>query len=196
MIQLIKEELNVKEVVFEKDLDKFMNFSLKPDFKAAGPILGKNVKLLAKGLAKVDAKEVINDLDNGKEVIINVDGAEIKLQKEFLNTIISAKDGFTVTMENNLFTILDTHISDELVSEGLAREFISKIQQMRKNSGFEVLDNINIYFKGDADILDAIEKHKNYIMEETLAIKLEKSDDASEEQELNGRQTFISVEKI
>ena len=196
MTQLIKEELNVKEVVFEKDLDKFMNFSLKPDFKAAGPILGKNVKLLAKGLAKVDAKEVISDLDNGKEVIINVDGAEIKLQKEFLNTIISAKDGFTVTMENNLFTILDTHISEELVSEGLAREFISKIQQMRKNSGFEVLDNINIYFKGDADILDAIEKHKNYIMEETLAIKLEKSDDANEEQELNGRQTFISVEKI
>ncbi len=196
MVLLIKEELNVKEVVFEKDLDTFMNYSLKPDFKAAGPILGKNVKLLAKGLAKVDAKQVIADLDNGKEVVIDVDENAIQLQKDFLMTQISAKDGFTVTMENNLFTILDTNISEELVSEGLAREFVSKVQQMRKNSGFEVLDQINIIFNGADEVEKAITTHQAYIKDETLAVNITISSDAQDKQDLNGREAFISVEKI
>ncbi|SHJ86716.1 isoleucine--tRNA ligase [Paramaledivibacter caminithermalis] len=197
LISLIKEELNVKEVVFAKDLKEFMDFSLKPNFKVAGPKLGKKIKAFGKALASLDASAVVPKLEKGEAITIDLDGEDFEVTNELVKINISAKEGFTVEMENNLFVILDTTLSEELVNEGFAREFISKVQQLRKNNGYEMMDNIKIYFDGDDEISKAVEIHKNYIMEETLAVSIERvSDDSFEKQDLNDHETGIKLEKV
>ncbi len=196
MSQLIMEELNIKEVVFEKNLDKYMNYNLKPDFKAAGPVLGKKVKSLAKALAQADVPKAIAELEADGKMTLDIEGENTELDKALINVNISAKEGFTITMENNLFTVLDTTITDELVYEGLAREFVSKVQQMRKNNDYEVLDNIHIYYNADEEVVKSIHIHKDYIIKETLAVKLEETDKNMDAQDLNGRKAGIEIEKI
>ena len=101
-----------------------------------------------------------------------------------------------MTTENNLFIILDTTLTKELVEEGYAREFISKIQQMRKNNDYEMMDRINIYYDGDDEIANAVSAFREYIMTETLADKIERVKDSSlETQDLNGHETGMKVEK-
>ncbi|QXM05514.1 isoleucine--tRNA ligase [Crassaminicella indica] len=197
LVPLIKEELNVKEVVFEKELNQFMNFSLKPNFKVAGPIFGSKIKLLGKALASLDASSVVPKLENGETVEVSVDGETFSLSKDHVLITISAKEGFTVQMQNNLFVILETTLTQELIDEGFAREFISKVQQMRKNNGYEMMDKIRIYFDGDDEITKAINIHKDYIMQETLAESIEMvSDNSFEQQNLNGHKTGIKLERI
>ena len=167
LVPLIEEELNVKEVVFAKDLKEYMEFSLKPNFKVAGPKLGSKIKAFGKVLSSLDASEVVPKLESGDEIALDLDGEEFKVNKELVNINISQKEGFNVTVEDNLFVILDTTLSKELLDEGYAREFISKVQQMRKNNGYEMMDNIKIYFDGDEEITEAVNIHKEYIMKET-----------------------------
>ena len=194
MTDLIKEELNVKTVVFEKELDKYMNFSLKPNFKAAGPALGKNVKAFGAALAKADAKAVVSELEAKGEITLELNGENVVIGKDLVDTIISAKEGFVVAMENNLFTILDTNITEDLAQEGIAREFISKVQQMRKSAGFEMMDNIAISYKSDEAVDKAVAAFGDYICSETLALKLEKGE--GEKVSLNGHEAFIGVKKL
>lgn len=197
LVPLIEEELNIKEVVFEKNLKDFMNFSLKPDFKTAGPILGSKIKSLGKALGQLEASEVVPKLEAGENIELELDGDVTTITKDYVMITIAAKEGFTVEMANNLFVILDTTLTEELINEGLAREFISKVQQMRKSSGFEVADNINIYFDGNEEVAKALEIHKDYIMQETLAVTVERvKDDSLEKQNLNDHDTGIRVEKI
>lgn len=196
LVPLIKEELNVKEVVFEKDLSQFMNYTLKPNFKVAGPVLGPKIKAFGKALSEVDAHETVETLEREGKITLNLGGEDVEIEKDFVMVTISSKEGFDVAMENNLFVILDTTLTPELINEGYAREFISKVQQMRKNNGYEMLDNINIYYDGDKDIEEAINIYREYIMKETLAVSIEKvNDDSFEKQDLNGHETGIKLEK-
>ena len=190
---LILEELNVKKVVFEKDLDKYMNFSLKPNFRAAGPVLGSKVKAFGGAMAKVNAAEFVAKMEEGK-VTIDLDGEAFDVTKELVDIRISAKEGFAVAMENNVFTILDTTLNQDLIDEGLARELVSKVQQLRKQKDFEMMDTIDIVVRADEEVMTAIEKHKEYIMKETLAVSLE-AGQADDEYDLNGHKTGIVVEK-
>lgn len=192
---LIMEELNVKNVVFETKLDKFMDYSLKPNFKVAGPILGKNIKAFGGALAKVDPAEIVNKLETENQAVIDLNGEDFTINKELVEIKINAKEGFAVAMEDNVFTILDTTINQELVDEGLARELISKIQQLRKQNDFEMMDNIKIYVKADDEVKKAIDAHKEYILKETLAVELIEKE-VSDEYDLNGHKTGIDVEKI
>jgi len=197
LIPLIKEELNVKEVVFEKDLNKYMNFSLKPNFKVAGPILGSKIKAFGKALAELDGSEVVPKIETGEGVIVNLDGEDFEVTKDLVSVTISAKEGFTVAMENNLFVILDTTLTDDLINEGFAREFISKVQQMRKSNGYEMMDNIKIFYDGDEDISKAVDIHRDYIMKETLAVSIERvADESFEKCNLNDHNTGIKLEKV
>lgn len=197
LVPLIKEELNVKEVVFENDLNDLMDFALKPNFKLAGPKLGKNVKAFAAALAKADAAKIISDVQSGKPCFIDVNGESIALDEEILDIRISARDGYDVAMDNNLFTIIDTNLTEELRNEGYAREFISKVQQMRKNNGYEMMDNIEIYYSGTAEIDRAVESFKDFIKSETLAVSVEKTDcEGMEVQNLNGIDTQMKLKKI
>ncbi|KXZ39578.1 Isoleucyl-tRNA synthetase [Alkalithermobacter thermoalcaliphilus JW-YL-7 = DSM 7308] len=197
LVDLIKEELNVKEVVFAKDLGVFMNFSLKPNFKVAGPILGPKIKLFANALSSLDASQIAPKLEKGESITLNLDNEEFTINKDLVMITISSKEGFNVAMENNLFVILDTTLTKELINEGFAREFISKVQQMRKNNDYEMLDKIKIFFSADDSVSEAVDIHKEYIMQETLAVSIEKVlDESLEKHNLNDHQTGIKIEKI
>ena len=125
---------------------------------------------------------------------MTVAGEEIEITKEFIDIRIDAKEGFAVAMENNLFTILDTTLTDELIKEGLARELISKVQQLRKQKDFEMMDRIVIYLDADDEVKAAVSEYKEYIMNETLALAIEEKNGLAETT-LNGHKTGMDVEK-
>lgn len=194
---LIMEELNVKEVVYEKNLNQYINFTIKPNFKTCGPKLGKDVKVFAKELQNADSLEIISTVQSGNVYKMVVNGNEIEVTEDMLDIRIAAKDGYDVETANNLFVIMDTNLTQELIEEGYAREFISKVQQMRKTNGYEMMDNIKIFFNGNADIANAIDKYTDFIKSETLAVEIVKTDDSDYEiQNLNGIDTGIKLEKI
>ncbi|MGN1333585.1 MAG: DUF5915 domain-containing protein, partial [Anaerovoracaceae bacterium] len=193
---LIMEELNVKRVVFEKDLDKYMNFSLKPNFKAAGPVLGAKIKAFGAALAAVNPAEFVGQLETDGKVTVNLDGEDFDVVKDYLDIRISAKEGFAVAMENNIFTILDTTLTAELIDEGLARELISKVQQLRKQNDYEMMDNITIEFTADDAVKAAVAKHADYIKKETLAVSLESVDGLEAKYDLNGHKAGIKVARV
>ena len=196
VVDLIKEELNVKEVVFAKSLEEYMNFSLKPNFKVLGPVLGSKMKLFAGALAKLNANEVVPKLEAGEKVAVELDGETFEFDREQVLVNIDAKEGFDVAMANNIFVILDTHLTQELIDEGYVREFISKVQQIRKASNFEVLDHIEIEFNSDEEISKAVESFKDYIKTETLAVEIKSVDNAGfEKYDLNGHETGINITK-
>ncbi len=191
---LILEELNVKYVEFEKDLDQYMDFVVKPNFKTAGPKLGKNIKAFGAFLAKANAKELLNSFKNGS-LKIDLNDEIVEIEEEFVDVRITAKEGFAVAMENNVFTIIDTNLTDELVEEGYVREVISKIQQLRKQYDFEMMDKINVYVNVDEEIKKAIGANKDFIMKETLALEILEKDDIIE-YDINGHKTGIDVERV
>jgi isoleucyl-tRNA synthetase len=195
MTDLIEEELNVKEVVFLKDASEYIDYSIKPDFKVAGPVFGAEVKDFAKALSALspaDASKFANELGSGKEV--NIGGFTVR--QDMVEVRVTSKPGYEVAMvEGGLFAILDTNLSAELVAEGLAREFISKVQQLRKQSGFEMMDRIKIVFDGDDEISRMTEAFGDYIKAETLADDLTNGLDEGEEYDLNGRKVRLYVEK-
>ena len=192
---LIMEELNIKTVKFEDKLDEYMNYSLKPNFRAAGPVLGKNVKAFGQALAAMNPADVVAALDGEGTMTLDINGEPFEITKELVDVKISAKEGFAVAMENNVFTILDTTITPELEAEGLAREIISKIQQMRKQMDYEMMDNISISIDADETVAAAVELHKDYIMTETLAVSINASSGLPEA-DINGHKTGLDVERV
>lgn len=193
---LIEEELNIKQVVFEENLGDFMNYALKPDFKVAGPVLGKNVKLLGKALASAPASEVVAKLEADGSFVIELDGQSLELRKDFIDIRISAKEGFNVQMFNNKFIILDTSLNQDLLDEGCAREFVSRIQQLRKSSGYEVMDRIDISYSSDAQMDRAIEIFTDFVKTETLADTITIKAGVGEVFSLNGHDTRIELCKL
>lgn len=192
---LIMEELNIKKVIFEKDLEGYMNYTLKPNFKVAGPVLGKNIKSFAAELAKADPAGTVSELESNGMINMEINGEKFEITKEMVDVKISAKEGFAVAMENNVFTILDTTLTPELIKEGLARELVSKVQQMRKQNDYEMMDNINIYFSADEDVAAAIDEYRDYIMKETLAVDMAEKQ-GLKEVELNGHKTGLDIERV
>lgn len=195
MTDLIKEELNVKNVVFEKGMDTYMNYGLKPDFKVAGPILGPKIKSFGTALAKKDAKAAIESFSSSGKLIIELDGEETEITEDMVEVTASAKEGFTAALENGICVILDTTVSEDLTTEGLARELISKVQQMRKQKDFEMMDRIHIYVDAQERVKLALSDFEDFIKKETLADSISERSDLTIF-DLNGYSTGIDVEKI
>lgn len=196
MSDLLKDELNVKAVVFEKELDQFMNLSLKPNFKVAGPALGGKIKAFGGAIAKAVASDVVKELEGKGQIDMEIDGETFTVEKDFIDIRIEAKEGFTVAMENNLFVILETRITPELLMEGIAREMVSKIQQMRKQNDYEMMDNINIYYRGNEAVKEMLETYGDYIMRETLAVTITESEESLTEYDLNGNKTGLGIRRV
>jgi len=196
LIPLIKEELNVKKVEFVSDLGQYMNYEIKPNFKVVGPVLGKKVGLFNKTLSSLDASKYAPELKAGKTITVDLGGEAFDVTEELVDIRMDAKEGFTVRIENNIFIILDTNLTEELVDEGYAREFISRIQQIRKDKDFDMMDNIEIYYNTEERFDKAVKLYKDYIMKETLGLSLiESTDKETIEYELNGVKVNIYIEK-
>lgn len=192
---LMMEELNIKKVIFENNLDEYMNYTLKPNFKVAGPVLGKNIKAFGQALAAAEPAETVSRLESEGKITMDIGGEPVEISKDMVDVKITAKEGFAVAMENNVFTILDTVITPELAREGLARELISKIQQMRKQKDYEMMDNIRIMIDADEDVKAAVEEYRDYIMKETLAVSIQEAGGLSSA-DINGHATGLDVERV
>ena len=158
-------------------------------------MLGKNIKAFGGALAKAEPAATVEKLEADGSITMEINGEATVITREMVDVKIDAKEGFAVAMENNVFTILDTTITPELAAEGLARELISKVQQMRKQKAFEMMDNIRIFVEADEEVAAAIEAHKDYIMKETLAVAIEKGSGLGTA-DLNGHKTGIGVERV
>ncbi|MGP1597431.1 isoleucine--tRNA ligase [Peptoanaerobacter stomatis] len=196
LTELIKEELNVKNVEFAQDITSFMNYDIKPNFATLGKKLGAKLKPLGQVLQTADHKNIVDTVEKEGQITFNLNGEDTVLTKEDLLINVKAKEGYDVGAEGDLFIVLDTNLTKDLVQEGFAREFISKIQQMRKNNGYEMMDKILISYTSDEEVKDAITAYTEFIKDETLAniVEFKENADAKEEV-LNGHNAKIFIEK-
>ena len=191
---LIKEELNVKEIIYMDDISEYMNIEYKPNFKVCGKIFGKDMRYFTEYLSDISSEE-IKLLGEGK-LVVNFNGTDYEVKEEYVEKRVSSKEGYDVAVENNNMIILNTTLTDELVGEGLARETISKIQNLRKISGFEIMDRINIYYSSNDEYSDKINDYIDFIKKETLAIDMVRDDNMDNKQDINGYEVCIKLEKV
>lgn len=191
VIDLIKEELNVKEIVFAENLNEYMNFSIKPNFKNAGSILGSKMPEFVKYLNSLKEEEINNIRNN-----MDLEFEGIKITEDLIDIKINAKEGFNVATENNNFIILNTTLTEELLNEGLAREFVSKIQQLRKTENFDVEDRINIYIDANKDFINQLMTNMEYIKAETLCLNFKEDKKASTKLTINEYEILVTLERL
>lgn len=191
VIDLIKEELNVKEIVFAENLNEYMNFSIKPNFKNAGSILGSKMPEFVKYLNSLKEEEIDNIRNN-----MDLEFEGIKITEDLIDIKINAKEGFNVATENNNFIILNTTLTEELLNEGLAREFVSKIQQLRKTENFDVEDRINIYIDANKDLINQLMTNMEYIKSETLCLNFKEDKKASTKLTINEYEILVTLERL
>ncbi len=195
LVELIKEELNVKEVVFEDNLGTYINFIVKPNFKEVGKILGPKIKEFQEVLSKLGMDEV-NKLRNEENVVVNLSGEEFTIEASMVDIRVESKEGFDATYKDNNFIVLNTKLTEELINEGLARETISKIQQIRKNNGFEITDRVKVSYEASEEYSKAIDKFIPTIKDETLAIEFNQESNLVDEYDINEYTVKIRVDKI
>ena len=193
LVDLIKEELNVKEVVFEKDLTKFMTLEIKPNFKVCGKMFGSNINAYANGLSNLK-QEDINNLSKGNSITIRFMEEDLEITPEMVDIRVNSKEGYDAAYLNDNFIVIDTTLTEELLLEGVAREIVSKVQNLRKESNFEVENRINLYYDGDLD--DVLAKFTDYIKKETLSLDIIKTSLDTESYDINGKNVKFRVEKI
>ena len=195
--EIIEEELNVKEVKFTDDVREFTTYTFKPQLKTVGPKYGKQLGGIKEYLANVDGNEAMDKLNAGENLVFDVNGTEVSLGKEDLLIEMSQKEGYMSEADNTVTVVLDCNLSEELVEEGFAAEIISKIQTMRKDSGFEVMDHIKVGIAGNDKLAAIAAKNEKAIADKVLAESIDK--DAvyanSKEWNVNGEKVTISVEK-
>ena len=195
MTDLVREELNIKDVEFREDMDSYLSYQIKPDFRVAGPMLGAKIKEFSAALSKVDAKAMLAALSSGGSYEIELGAEPTAISSDMVAVTVIPKHGFASDQIGDLCVILDTELSEELIDEGLARELVSKVQQMRKQKDFEMMDRIVIYLDADEEVRAAVKRHEERIMGETLADAIiEKSGLA--QFDLNGHDTGIDVERV
>ena len=141
------------------------------------------------------SKEDINKLQNNETITISLSEKEIEVTSDMVEIRIDSKEGYNVGMENNNFIILDTTLTNDLILEGIARETVSKIQQMRKNMEFDIVDRIEVYYSSNDEYSNAIKANLEFIMNETLAVKFERVDEAIETVDINGYSVGIKLKK-
>jgi isoleucyl-tRNA synthetase len=191
-LDIISEELNVKNIEFSADEDALVTRSAKANFKVMGKKLGKNMKEAAALVEKLDSATIGKILNGESKVLALADGTEFALTAEDLLVQRSEKAGLVVATESGVTIALDTALTAELEAEGLARELVSKVQNLRKESGFEVTDRIKVAVKADADVIAAAKTHGDYIKNEVLAVEMT-VENGSGDVELNGHMAALTV---
>ena len=189
---LISEELNVKNVRFVKDLTEYMTLSVKPNFRVCGKMFGKNIEEYSKALEEL-SQEDITKLQNDNSINIRFNAEDLEVTPEMVEIRVSSKEGYDAAFLNENFIVIDTTLTDSLIKEGIARELVSKVQNIRKESGLDISDRITLYYSGD--IKDVINEFELYIKDEVLALSIEEKSDLDKEYDLNGKIVKLDVKK-
>ena len=194
---IIEDELNVKEVVFKDDISDLTSYSFKPQLRTVGPKYGKQLGGIKKYLEEVDGTAAMKQLKAEGALKFDVDGATVSLAEEDLLIDVAQKAGFVTEADNYVTVVLDTNLSPELIEEGFVYEVISKIQTMRKEADFEVMDHIRVAVNGNAKLAEIVTANKNAIAEKVLAdeILVDAELAITKEWNVNGEKVSIGVEK-
>ncbi len=201
MSDVILDEINVKKIEYVADESAIVKKKCRPNFKALGPKYGKNVQLIATRLRELTNEE-INILQSQGNLKLTISAIEYIIEQTDIEIIHEDIEGWLVESDGQITVALDTALTDELVSEGLAREFVNRVQNLRKDSGFDVTDRIRIFHTSSQKLSTALDKMTNYIKQETLAVALDSlpfDNDiirSAKEEDINGEKSTIAVVKI
>ena len=195
-VDILRDELNVKNVEFKEDLSAFTAYSFKPQLRTVGPKYGKHLNAIKEYLANVDGNKAMSELKADGVIKFTADDTEIALAEEDLLIEVAKMDGYVTEGDNYVTVVIDTTLTPELIEEGYVREVISKIQTMRKDSDFQVTDRIKVYVTGNAKIAEVMEKNADEIKRVVLgdAFVMDAACDNSKEWNINGEKVTIGVE--
>ena len=196
--EIIEDELNVKNVVFTDDVRDFTSYTFKPQLRTVGPKYGKQLGGIQKTLASLDGNAAMDELNAEGALKFDVDGVTVELTKDDLLIDMSQKEGYVSEEDGGMTVVLDTNLTEELLEEGFVYEVISKIQTMRKDSGFEVMDHIRVSLSGNDKLADIVAKNEASIAGKVLADSISAGETfgISKEWSVNGENVTISVEKV
>ena len=195
---IIADELNVKEVKFASDVESFISYSFKPQLRTVGPKYGKLLNGIRKALSEINGTEAMNELRSTGLLTLDIDGNKAELSEEDLLIETAQTEGYVTEADGDISVVLDTNLTPELIEEGFVREIVSKVQTMRKEAGFEVMDKIHIYAKDNDKILELMKNHKEEIMSEVLAedMTLGTTDGYVKEWNINKEPVVLGVAKM
>ena len=195
---IIEDELNIKKVEFTDDIGSYISYSFKPQLKTVGPKFGKLVGGIRAALSEIDGSAAMAEVQSTGELKLDINGMAIVLLKEDLLIETLQKEGYVTESDQSISVVLDTNLTPELVEEGFVRELVSKIQTMRKEAGFEVMDRINVYAKDNRRIEEILQEHGEEICSEVLAdqIILDETRGYEKEWNINSEKVIMAVEKL
>ncbi len=194
--EIVADELNVKEVVFKDDMEEYLSYSFKPNFRVLGPKVGKQIGAVKAALSKLNGHKAKAELDSTGKLVIALPDGEVTLTSEDVEVSMAQTEGFNCQRYNGVTIALDTTLTAELLEEGFVREIISKVQTMRKENGFEVTDHIKVSLSGNEKLQAIVAKNEDYLKEITLADSVAYGTLAGEAKEwnINGENVTIAVE--
>ncbi len=194
-LDILKEELNVKKVAFISDSSGFASYEIKPQLRTLGPKYGPLIGKIREHLAQCDSSALVNAVRKGETVTVSIDNTLVAFKEEDLLISDKNKEGYQTVSEKGITVILNTELSQELIQEGLMRELVSKIQTMRKESGFNVTDHIVVTYSCGEKLAEVIEKYKSEIMQDTLADSIT-AGSGSSLKDINGEEISLSLEVV
>lgn len=196
-VDIIEDELNVKSVEFKEDVRSFTSYSFKPQLKTLGPKYGKILNGIRTALSELDGNKAMDELNSSGVLKLNIEGQEIALTKEDLLIEMTQQEGFVANSDKGITVVMDTNLTPELIEEGFVREVVSKVQTMRKDAGFEVMDRINIYVDGNDKLAELVNRNEAQIKRVVLADGIITGSMAgfSKEWDINGEKVTLGVEK-
>ena len=193
--EIVEDELNVKAVTFKDDMEAYLTYSFKPQFRVLGPKVGKAIGAIKAALGKVNGHQAKAELDREGELKLSYQGGEVVLKPEDIEVSMAQTDGFNCQRYNGVTIALDTTLTEDLLEEGFVREIISKIQTMRKENGFEVTDHIKVSLSGNEKLQVLVKKNESYLKEITLAdeVAYGTTDGVTKEWNINGETVILAV---
>ena len=198
LVELIKDELNVENLEILHNADEFVSYEIKPQLRTVGPKYGKFLGGIKNYLSSANTNEIVNSVRNKKEISFEVDGEKIVLSESDLLITLKNKEGFSSETNGNITVVLDTSLNADLIEKGMIKEFISKVQNYRKESGFEVVNHIKIEISGDENLTKTLLSHSTFIMKGTLSdvVKIGADGTHSFEFEFGEKNVTVAISKV